>query len=149
MTEAAGSSLTSIYVSIYQTVQNHTPDDIFLVIALRISNITVLEHIRDCPLPTAFNILFLTAPTSWSDKTYTEFSSPDSARISFPLPIYTFWPSLQMSKYWNYTLWSGMSYFKDTAKVRKRLASILKVFYSYLDGIPDYDAKLMWASHFK
>jgi len=96
MTEAAGSSLTSIYVYIYQTVQNHTPDDIFLIIALRISNVTVLQHVRDYPLHIVFNILFLAAPRSWSDKTYTQFSSPDSATISFP--IYTFRPSFQVSK---------------------------------------------------
>jgi N-acetylneuraminic acid mutarotase len=42
-----------------------------------------------------------------------------------------------------------MSYFKDIAKVKKRLASIQKVFYSYLDSKPDYDAKLMWAPYIK
>lgn len=63
MPEAAVSSLTSIYAYIYQTVQNHTPDDIFLVIALRISNITVLQHVRDFPRHTVFNILFLAEVT--------------------------------------------------------------------------------------
>ena len=42
-----------------------------------------------------------------------------------------------------------MSYFKDTAKVRKSLASIQKVFYSYLDSKPDYGAKLMCAPYIK
>ena len=110
---------------------------------------TALQHVRDYPLHIALNILFLAAPKSGTDKTYTQFSSPDSARISFPLPIYTFRPSLQMSKCWNYALWSRMSYFKDTAKVKKRLASIQNVFYSYLDSKPDYGAKLMWAPHIK
>jgi hypothetical protein len=116
MTEAASSSVTSIYVYIYQTVQNHTTYDIFLVIALRIPNITVLQHVRDYPLHTAFNILFLAAPDPEVTK-LTEFSSQDSERISFPLPIYTFRPSFQMYKYWNYTLWRRVSYFKDIAKL--------------------------------
>jgi hypothetical protein len=59
MTEAPGSSLTSIYVYIYQTVQNHTPDDIFLVIALRISNITY------CSIFVIVPFLLLSIACSW------------------------------------------------------------------------------------
>jgi len=146
VTEAAGSPVTSIYVYIYQTVQNHTPDDIFLVVALRISDTTVLQHVRDYPFHTAFNILFLAAPRSWSDKTYTEFSSPETLQRSPFFCRYTH------SDLHFRCLNIDITHYEVgwvILKVKKRLASIQKVFYSYLDSKPDYDAKLMWAPYIK
>jgi hypothetical protein len=75
------------------------------------------------------------------DKPYTGLASPDSATISFPLPLYT-------TDFHFRCLSTEITHHAVILKIYN-LASIQKVFYSYLDRKPDYGAKLMWAPHLK